>query len=146
QTMTLRHLDYLRIATAGQGLLNDALPNSGKTATTEQVPIEVTCQGEFSFDVVGQLARFERQVVVRRLLPGAPPDQLHCEELLLAFTQRKTPLASATTSDAPVSDDPLAGRLARMVAIGAPAVLQAPSSGVHTVAAYMEYSVADRYV
>src|SRR5439155_17289638 len=69
QTMTLKHLEYLRVVTAGRGLLSDALPGSDKTATTEQAPLEVTCQGEFSFDVVGQLARFERQVVVRRLLP-----------------------------------------------------------------------------
>src|SRR5437762_11066034 len=43
QTMTLQHLDYLRIATAGRGLLNDALPGaSGNTATTEPAPLEVT--------------------------------------------------------------------------------------------------------
>jgi hypothetical protein len=144
QTMTLQHLDYLRVVTAGQGLLSDARPGaSGNTATTEPAPIEVTCQGEFSFDVVGQLARFERQVQVRRLLPGAPPDQLHCEELLLAFAEKK---AAATTSDSASSEDPLAGRLARMVAMGTPAVLDAPSSGVHAVAAFMEYSLADRYV
>ncbi|MBW8883624.1 MAG: hypothetical protein JF612_02365, partial [Planctomycetia bacterium] len=144
QTITLQHLDYLRIATAGQGLLNDALPGaSAKAGSTEPAPLEVTCQGEFSFDVVGQLARFERQVQVRRLLAGVPPDQLHCEELLLAFTERKV---SAAASEATSAEDPLAGRLARMVAIGAPAVLNAPSSGVHAVAAFMEYSLADRYV
>lgn len=146
QTVALQHLDYFRIVTAGQGLLNDAMPGaSGKTVTNEPTPIEVTCKGEFSFDVVAQLARFERQVQVRRLLPEAPPDQLHCEELLLAFVERKT-LASPSTREGATAEDPLAGRLARMVAIGTPAVLNAPSSGVHAVAAFMEYSVADRYV
>ncbi len=144
QTVTLQHLDYLRIMTAGQGLLNDALPGGGtKAPAAEPSPIEVTCQGEFSFDVVAQLARFERQVLVRRLLPGAPPDQLHCDELLLAFAERK---AAAASSEAASAEDPLAGRLARMVAMGTPAVLNAPSSGVHAVAAFMEYSLADRYV
>ena len=45
-----------------------------------------------------------------------------------------------------VANDPLAGRLKRIVAIGAPAVLQAPTSGVEAIAAYMEYSLADRSI
>jgi hypothetical protein len=151
-TVTLKHLDYLRLATQGPGLLGNAIPADGKAASNQSAPLEVTCKGEFNFDMIAQLARFERQVEVRRLLPGAPPDQLHCEELLLAFAERKAP-ALTTASAAPSSDsalaatdDPLAGRLSRIVAIGGPAVLDAPSSGVHAVAAFMEYSVADRFV
>jgi hypothetical protein len=149
QTVSLKHLDYLRVATAGRGLLGGALPenNSAPAATTggEQPPIEVTCQGEFSIDVVSRLARFERQVEVRRLLPGLPPDQLFCEELMLAFSEAvKTP-AEASAASSSTGGDPLAGRLSRIVAMGAPAVLQAPSSGVHSIAAFMEYSMADRY-
>jgi hypothetical protein len=149
QTVSLKHLDYLRVATAGRGLLGNALPENNNTpavaAATEQPPIEVTCQGEFSIDLMSRLARFERQVEVRRLLPGLPPDQLFCEELILAFSEAvKTP-AEASASPSSTGDDPLAGRLSRIVGMGAPAVLQAPSSGVHATAAFMEYSMADRY-
>jgi hypothetical protein len=149
QTVSLKHLDYLRVATAGRSLLGGALPENNNTPApatgSEQPPIEVTCQGEFSIDVVSRLARFERQVEVRRLLAGLPPDQLFCEELMLAFSEAAKSPAEATAPAAPTGDEPLAGRLSRIVAMGAPAVLQAPSSGVHAIAAFMEYSLADRY-
>lgn len=152
QHVTLRHLEYLRLASTGRGVLGDAIPaakaaNPTVPASTmtpnpanENAPIEVRCQGEFSFDVVGQLAKFEKQVEVKRLLPNAPPDQLHCEELKLVFADRKAPPVATP------GDDPLAGRLQLLVAVGAPAVLESPTSGMRAVAAHMEYAVAERKV
>ena len=140
-TITLEHLDFLRIASEGRGILNNATPSDSPAAESQNAPLEVTCQGRFTFDMVKQLARFEKQVEVRRLLPNGPPDQLLCEELLLAFAPRK-----AATDAAASASDPLAGRLSRIIASGAPAVLKAPSSGALATAAYMEYSLADRYV
>lgn len=140
QTVLLKHLYFLRIATQGRGLLGDAIPTDGKNVAPQSPPLEVTCKGEFAFDVPAQLARFQEQVEVRQLIAGAPPDQLRCDELLLALGQKEKSSAGSTAEDT----DPLAGRLRRIVAIGGPAVLQSPSRGVQAVAAFMEYSVADR--
>jgi len=142
RSITLKHLDYLRIATAGRGLFGDALPADDKSNAEQNVPVEVTCRGEFAFDVPAQLARFVENVVVRRLIPNAPPDRLTCDELLLAFAPPK----EAAAVRAAAASDPLAGRLQRIIAIGNPAVLEAPSSGVQAVGAHLEYSLADRYV
>jgi hypothetical protein len=152
QNVTLGHLDYLRLASTGRGVLGDAIPAAKTTSTgpaqsfsppnsaNENAPIEVRCRGEFTFDVVAQLARFDEQVEVKRLLPNAPPDQLRCDELLLAFAERPTqPVATP-------NEDPMAGRLQRLVAIGSPAVLESPTSSMRAVAAHMEYAVADRKV
>ncbi len=152
QSVTLRQLDYLRLASTGRGVLGDAIPagKAGSPAAITSIatpgpandnsPIEVRCKGEFTFDVVGQLARFDKQVEVKRLVPNAPADQLHCDELLLAFAEKKaTPVAMP-------NEDPMAGRLQRLVAIGSPAVLESPTRGMRAVAAHMEYTVADRKV
>jgi hypothetical protein len=141
QSITLKQLDYLHVATAGRGLLGDAIKSGDKAAADQNAPLEVTCQGEFAFDVVSQVARFQDRVEVRRLNPAAPADQLHCEELLLAMG-RPGSAASATSP----ADDPFAGRLQRIIAIGLPATLNAPSSGITAKAAFMEYSLVDRYI
>jgi hypothetical protein len=153
QSVTLRHLDYLRLATAGRGVLGGALPTAkapagaqdpaatiGGAQPADNAPIEVRCQGEFTFDCIAQIARFEKQVEVKRLLPNVAPDTLRCDELQLAFGVPQNPPAATP------NDDPLAGRLQRLVAMGAPAVLESPSSRLRAVAANMEYSVANRRV
>jgi hypothetical protein len=141
-TATLKHLDHLHVVTENGGILRNE-PADGPAAATATATLEVKCQGEVSFDVTSQLARFERQVEVRRLIPGAPPDELNCETLLLAFAENNV----AEGGQPPATlNDPLAGRLKRIVALGSPAVLQAPTSGVEAIAAHMEYSLADRSV
>jgi hypothetical protein len=141
QTVKLKHLEFLRIATAGGGLLGEASPAGGKRTENQSAPLDITCRGEFAFDVAAQLARFQDRVEVRRLTPDGPPDQLQCDELLLALG---SPAAGPTSVAS--ADDPLAGRLQRIIAIGSPAVLKAPASGIEAVAAFMEYSLADRFV
>jgi hypothetical protein len=142
QTVTLKHLDYLHVATEGRGLLGEPLAAGSKDTANDNAPIEVTCQGEFAFDVPAQLARFDDRVEVRRLIPDAPPDRLRCMELLLALAPRRT----QPDDPAATAADPLAGRLQRIIAIGSPAVLDGASSGLFAEAAFMEYSVAERYV
>ena len=68
--VSLKHLEYLRIATEGQSLLGSAVQSEAAKAPSS-APLEVKCQGEVTFDVTAQLARFEKQVEVRRLIPGA---------------------------------------------------------------------------
>jgi lipopolysaccharide export system protein LptA len=163
QTVTLRHLDYFRLATAGRGVLGGALPaakappsalpaesphklnhHSPAHSSPDSAPIELRCQGDFTFDCISQIARFEKQVEVKRLLPNLPPDTLRCDELTLTFGEsQKSPLAKDAAA---ANDDPLAGRLQKIVASGSPAVLESPTSVLKAVAAHMEYSVINQQV
>jgi len=147
QSVTLKQLDYLRVAMAGGGLL----PGGGAKAeqaekTTKDVksaaPLEIRCRGNFMFDVARQVARFQDGVTVTQAVEGALPDALTCRDLLLDMGRdekaAKAPAASA--------EDPLAGRLQRVIAMGEPAVLESPSRAVRAEAAQMEYSLAERSV
>jgi hypothetical protein len=156
QSVTLRHLDYFRLATAGRGVLGSALPPSKSASgvvapqpvagspNNDNAPIELRCQGEFTFDCIAQVARFEKQVEVKRLLPNIAPDILRCEELMLTFGESQKSLAAGDVAVA--NEDPLAGRLQKLVAIGAPAVLESPTSALRAVAAHMEYSLVTQQV
>ncbi len=143
QSLRLGRLEYVRIATEGRGILGEALADDSQPGGGA-APLEIKCQGWFEFDVLGQVARFVDQVEVLRLLPGSPPDKLLCDELLLTFLVGAPEGAAlpAATNQA----DPLAGRLQRIVALGAPAVLEAPASGISAKAAWMEYEMGKRRI
>ena len=106
QSITLKKLDYLHIATAGSGLFG--APGGGKPEGEDNATLEITCQDEFAFDIPEQLARFVERVEVRRLVAGLPPDHLRCDKLMLAFDQRKqrpsaTAVAVRVKSGGPVT-------------------------------------------
>jgi hypothetical protein len=142
QSLTLEHIEQLRIASAGGGLLGTA-PAAGSQPSAEANQwIEVSCAGQFRFDMLSQIAEFDKDVEVRRLVPGAAPDRLRCDTLFLGFGAPEKSARDAAAS----ADDPLAGRLQKITAVGSPAVLEAPASGAFASAAVMEYSLADRRI
>jgi len=150
QSLTLNRLEFMRIVTEGQGLLGETLPNAKPGAAAGGEPIEVKCGGPFTFDVASQVARFVHKVEVLRILPNQPPDKLLCDELLLTFLLRAPEGAARLPVTAPPaggkSADPLAGRLQRILALGRPATLEAPASGVSASAAWMEFDLARRRI
>lgn len=137
------------------------------TATTF---LEIACRGPLTLDVPSQQAHFEEEVEVRRLVPGAPPDRLRCDALWLHFALRSAetvtrpplpspphleprtgPEGTAPTSAAkpppppPLrAEDPLAGRLKRIVARGSPVVLDAPASQLRVEADHLEYALPEQ--
>jgi hypothetical protein len=139
QSLMLRRLECLRIETPGQGLLGEALNQPTAKGRAASEPLEIRCRGPFTFDVPAQVARFEEQVEVDRVLPGGPSDKLRCDELLLTLLLQSPP-------GAPPAGDPLAGRLQRLVALGSPATLEAPASGISASAAWMEFEIQNRRI
>lgn len=172
QSVTLKQVEVLRVV-AGQGALWSA-PASPSTGATPWTYLEITCRGPLTLDVTSQQAHFEEQVELRRQVPGGRPDRLHCDDLWLHFALRGTqatimqtpgsrlgerepaPTAAKTTSTgaAPLAepprpppiraDDPLAGRLTRIVARGRPVVLDAPDSQLRVEAEHLEYAVSEQ--
>jgi hypothetical protein len=152
RSLTLARIDRLHLAAQGGGLLPE-LPRQGKQpAAAAAAPLEVTCRGPFVFDVPSETAIFDEGVVVEQVHPAGPPDKLTCRTLLLAFADESEATRSAGASPSQVSPsqaspsqaDPLAGRLKRVVAIGSPVTLEAPSAATRAVAARIEYSLVKR--
>jgi hypothetical protein len=166
RSLTIRHIERLQIAVpSGKSMVG---PLAGRPAAgKESGPVEVTCQGPFVFDCQQQVALFEDQVEILRLVPGSAPDRLRCDKLVMEFAagqaeSRKPaadrlpaleadPQIEAAAGDK-VSHDSLpgqsavAGKLRRVIAFGRPAVLESPNSAARAVACRMEYSLAQRRI
>src|SRR5262249_49814426 len=60
-------------------------------AAAPKPPVDVTCNGPFTFDFVRYVASVDRDVVVRQLNPDGPADQLNCNQLDIHFTPKAPP-------------------------------------------------------
>ena len=145
RSITLEKIERLHIETAG----GDPFAGQRKQQASS-APLEITCQGSFVFDVQSEIAMFERAVEVERVNPEGPSDKLTCDRLVLGFADEHDRQADevkgkrAGSPAPPPAEDPLAGRLKRIVAEGQPARLVAPSSATYASAARIEYSLTQR--
>ncbi len=132
ESLELVHVERVHLDAAGRNMLPTQLsrgrapdPLDGESKKEPPVPIEITCQGPFVFDVENSLASFEDRVEVLRLRHDGPADQLNCDRLEIHFTKRTD---EATTPTAPASDEssPTLDELAakRIVAIGRPVTVR----------------------
>ncbi len=93
-------------------------------------PVDVTCNGPFTFDFVRYVASVDRDVVVRQVNPNGPCDQLDCNQLDIRFKPKVVPDAKPE----PVVVDPGKrqqrdlGRLeaSMIIAQGHPAIAVSP--------------------
>jgi hypothetical protein len=112
----------------------------------ESIPVEITCQGPFRHDFKQARASFQDHVLVRRLNPEGPPDQLNCHTLAIWFVSRdRQPAARQTAKDA----DPsrlVKLKVGRIEARGSPVVLHAPSFAAAARAEVLEYDFQTRKV
>ena len=114
-------------------------------APASDLPVEVTCQGPFRFDVIGKVATFEDQVGVLRINPTGPSDQLNCEKLSVFFTDRDQPTPGGPNKAKDGPKKRPAGSLnlqpQRIEAQGNPVVVHAPSERVHARGERLEYDL-----
>jgi lipopolysaccharide export system protein LptA len=123
------------------------LPSTGPAVATEQQsqpqpPVKITCDGPLKFDVARNVATFDDRVLVQRLWPKGPSDQLRCEQLAIYLDAK--PTAKKESSSQAGSLD--AGSVERIVAVGKPVVLEAPSQSAYTEAERLEYNLKTRQV
>jgi hypothetical protein len=143
QTLQLSRIDRLHLDLPGNGLM-PSLPGTAAANSTKKAPIEITCRGMFVFDFEQRLAAFDDQVEITRLLPGAVPDKLTCSRLRLymansAASKADQGKALAEGLTLPPADDPLHGvAIHKIVATGAPVILEGPSTGLYVKAARLE--------
>ncbi len=101
-------------------------------------PIDISCQGPFRFDLARYVARFERDVIVRREQPGLPTDQLRCEQLDIEFDAlQDAPAAPSAPSNRRLPK--LSPR--KLVATGNPVELISPTNGIQAQGEILEYDI-----
>lgn len=148
RTITLERLEELHLAGGGQGLLPrgpQAKGNVGEPAA--DTPLDISCDGPFVYEVAEQVAIFDRNVQVIRTMPAGQPDRLRCERLHLYFAEEAGANPAAQQSVSTVdAENPLAGKLKRLVAIGSPVTIDAPSAAAFVRAARVEYSLSRRRI
>ncbi len=102
-----------------------------KGPTAPKPPVDITCNGPFTFDFVRYVASVDRDVVVRQLNPDGPCDQLNCNQLDIHFTPKILPDAKPepTVVDPGKRQQRDLGHLeaSLIVARGHPAVAVSPS-------------------
>lgn len=149
RTITLERLEELHLASGGQGLLPVDSREAGKNSSQgADVPLDISCEGQFVYEVAEQVAIFDRNVQVVRSMPSGAPDRLRCERLLLYFADEET-VAKPTlprSGSATGAASPLAGKLKRLVATGSPVTIDAPSAAAFVRAARVEYSLSKRRI
>jgi hypothetical protein len=173
KSLVLARLDRLHLVVPGKvglpGLPVEATADNRRTTELAANPsntttqLEVLCQGPVLFDMASETLVLDDGVEIERLLPGAPPDRLSCRQLQLVFrgeepasalndndsaAEQAAAASEPTPKAAPSSgtSDPLAGRIKRLIAIGSPARLEAPSSATVVTAATMTLEVAKQRI
>jgi hypothetical protein len=118
-----------------------------KVAPRPELPLEVRCQGPLIVDFDHQQARLDEQVEVTRVYPQGPPDKLTCDRLVFKLAGKSVAKEKKQGADAalpPGTQNPLAKSIERIIAVGTPAIIDAPQSGLYAKAASMDYTLATR--
>ncbi len=116
-------------------------------------PLEVRCQGPLIVDFDNGQARLDDHVEVTQVYEQGPPDRLTCDRLLfrLAGKTRKSPNGESTPTQSrgratQGTHSQLSDSVERIIAVGTPAVIDAPQSQFYAKAASMSYTLATRLV
>ncbi len=128
-----------------------ALPRSSRMAggllrgnRNRRVPIEIACRGPFRCDFVQQNITLEDHVVVWRVNPAGPTDQLRADSLLIALCPREprggSPVAAAQPGEKP-KPQMFDFEIDYIEARGRPVVLSAPSEKLEARGERMRYEL-----
>lgn len=128
---------------------------TGRMAYT-QPPIDIRCQGPFRFEMIPQMAAFENDVKVYRVLPEGVSDQMQCDRLDVYFARRANnpangSVGSATSGPPSLANSATSGGVGglepiRMEATGYPLTVRAPSNQLFVEAHHLEYDIRRRRI
>ncbi|PQO35500.1 hypothetical protein, partial [Blastopirellula marina] len=149
QSLQLNHVD--RVLIASQGGLNDPIgpTDANRPGQENSPPLEITCNGPFLFDAAHKIASFRDRVVVTRPTAATTPDQLRGDLIEVYFTEEEDQVAQVDPQPAPAGDESQSmGKLKvqRLVAVGEPATLNAPSAGARATAKQFIYDVVRKRI
>ncbi len=158
RALQLSHVEKLHLEMDSPGLMptgEGAADSVAKAGQKPNPPLEVRCKGPLVYDFQQKIIAVDDRVELTRLNPSGPPDRLLCSKLMLylappmgAELPQEDKLA-ATAPDAQLeapksAEMDLASKLYRVVAVGSPVALEAPSSSTFVVASRIDYSPPTR--
>lgn len=136
----LRELDRLSLQLADDKMFSEL--GSKRSTTHSQSPptrVEVRCDGPLNFDLSHMIATVEKNVVIRRQLPGKPADTVRASQLSMHLGR-----VSRNQPHNDQDDQELA--LTKIVAIGNPLVIDAPSEQAYVETKRLEYDFSAKRV
>jgi len=107
-------------------------------AAGADLPVEITCRGAFTFNVVKRVATFVDQVNVVRVNPNGPSDQIQSELLSMYFAPRDKSKAD--------SDNSSELEIERIEARGHPVVINAPTQNLTGRGERLEYNIKSNLI
>ena len=122
-----------------QSLQNSQASSSDRLLANDSSPIEITATGPFEFDMETHLARFNENVVVRKL--DGKGDSLQCDDLTLQFKSKDGSRSLKLDAAADTEFE-----LQTITATGKPAILQANSHNARVQAKQLSYNVQTQVV
>ncbi len=147
--LELAHLDKAHLEAPPEGLFTEDAGPSEPRATAWDTPVEISCQGPFTFDFEEFVASFADEVNVVRLHPNGVNDHLTCRLLEIHFSPPQNDFLAGLNTEGrqtALKPDMTAAQtvLRRIVAVGQPVELRAPSLGAYVQADRMEYDFPTR--
>jgi hypothetical protein len=150
--LELSHVEELHLEAPPEDLFSDlsadghadsARPALDRAAL--EAPLEVACQGPFRFDFEEMVASVQDDVEVRRLHAQGQTDQLNCRLLEIYFATPGAHLSSEATEESDKATSRARKSLVRrLVAVGQPVLVRAPSVGAFVQGDRLEYDVQSR--
>jgi len=157
RALQLSHVEKLHLEMDSPGLMpgNQAATATAAVPTKPNPPLEVSCKGPLVYDFQQKIIAVDDQVELTRLNASGAPDRLVCSKLMLylaaptdaeAVADDKLKSAAEPVAEASgkQAEEDIASKLYRVVAIGSPVALEAPSSSTFVVASRIDYSPPTR--
>jgi lipopolysaccharide export system protein LptA len=139
----MRHIDIVHLESAPSARAeNPPAPDRSKglmsAADMADQPMDITCKGPFSFNAAKRAASFSKNVVVSRINPNGPSDQIQSELLSIYFISRGNAKGD--------SDDLSDLEPERIEAQGHPVLINAPTRDLSGRGERLEYNLKTNLV
>ena len=127
------HLELPQSAPAAGTPNPDQTQGFMSAADVGNLPMDISCNGAFMFDVVKRVATFANHVIVSRVNPNGPADQIQADLLSIYFVPR---------GDSKPDDD-YASNLEpeRIEALGHPVTIEAPAKPLRGLGERLSYNL-----
>jgi lipopolysaccharide export system protein LptA len=127
----MQHIDSLHLEKSPAAPNRTSGPMSA--AAIADSPVEITCNGPFTFNNDKHVATFAKDVNVFRMNPNGPSDQIQAELLSIYFVPRD--------NSKPNSDNSSDLEPERIEALGHPVIITAPTKNLNGQGERLEYNI-----
>ena len=152
RSIELTQLDQMTVVTENGIIPAAKQPGQRRSTSTDnkpKIPVHVRCKGPFFFDVATSAASLIKNVHLAREYAPNSYDNLHCNRLTIYFVSQQTAQTSlrlAKKSKTKKKKTPARWDVDRIVAVGSPVRLVAPSFAANFTGERLEYHPRDKQI